>query len=438
MPGLLLVVALGVPLPLGLLADGEWWGEEVLGRHVLLAEAANADWSEDGVLGRILLKYPVIASEVYDRFRHLDLSEQVLLAKPAKPELVNQFRKGDPEKVKEALEQIEPVQLRGRRLRGASFIYALLPRADLRDAQLQGAMLFGAQLPGAQLSKAQLQGVQGGALLSLALGAQLPGANLREAQLQGAVLFLAQLQGTVLLFAQLQGADLTEAQLQGADLRDANLQGAKLTAAELQGADLRRHAHSLNSETALVEVRGASWTPLTEERLAEMRDVLNKTIGDAHQRKEALERIERAGERAGKGGVPPPILESCLIDSDVTPELNCKEKWLPGQIDGFRSKLFPALEELACQSFWTTRGLVSQIDPRETTSGRFGLAGRFAALLHDPECEPLSSLSEVDKNQIRALAKRENEHRGQSRAGKPAGEVPASPTPPPAIAPATP
>ena len=31
MPGLLLVVALGVPLPLGLLADGEWWEEELLG-----------------------------------------------------------------------------------------------------------------------------------------------------------------------------------------------------------------------------------------------------------------------------------------------------------------------------------------------------------------------------------------------------------------------
>ena len=34
MPGLLLVVALGVPLPLGLLADGEWW-EELLGANVV-------------------------------------------------------------------------------------------------------------------------------------------------------------------------------------------------------------------------------------------------------------------------------------------------------------------------------------------------------------------------------------------------------------------
>jgi hypothetical protein len=84
MPGLLLVVALGVPLPLGLLADGEWWEEEVLGRHVLLQDA-DAGWLEEGeesALGRILLKYPVVASEVYYGFRHLDLSEQVLLGKP--------------------------------------------------------------------------------------------------------------------------------------------------------------------------------------------------------------------------------------------------------------------------------------------------------------------------------------------------------------------
>ena len=96
MPGLLLVVALGVPLPLGLLADGEWWEEKLLAGNVVASEV------------------------VYDRYRLLDLSEQVLLAKPAKPELIDQFREGDPEKVKEALKQVERVKLRGRSLRGAS------------------------------------------------------------------------------------------------------------------------------------------------------------------------------------------------------------------------------------------------------------------------------------------------------------------------------
>jgi hypothetical protein len=116
MPGLLLVVALGVPLPLGLLADGEWWEEKLLAGHVLASDV------------------------VYHRFRFLNLSEQVLLAKPTKPELIAQFREGDPEKVEEAKE-VEQVKLRGRSLRGASFESALLPGADLREAQLQGAHL---------------------------------------------------------------------------------------------------------------------------------------------------------------------------------------------------------------------------------------------------------------------------------------------------------
>jgi hypothetical protein len=83
MPGLLLVVAIGVPLPLGLLAYGEWWERELLAGNLSTGYA------------------------VYGEFRRLRLSEQVLLAKPAKPELVAKFREGDPEKVKEALKQVE-------------------------------------------------------------------------------------------------------------------------------------------------------------------------------------------------------------------------------------------------------------------------------------------------------------------------------------------
>jgi hypothetical protein len=75
MPGLLLVVALGVPLPLGLFALGEWGEEELQPGYVV----------DSGLM-------------IYDRLRFLDLSEQVLLAKPAKPELIAQFREGNPEK----------------------------------------------------------------------------------------------------------------------------------------------------------------------------------------------------------------------------------------------------------------------------------------------------------------------------------------------------
>ena len=89
MPGLLLVVALGVPLPLGLLTAGEWWEEKLLGGKVVASKV------------------------VYDRFRFLDLSDQVLLAKPAKPELIAEFREGEPEKVKEALKRVERVKCAG-------------------------------------------------------------------------------------------------------------------------------------------------------------------------------------------------------------------------------------------------------------------------------------------------------------------------------------
>jgi hypothetical protein len=179
MPGLVLVVALGVPLPLGLLADGEWW-EELLGPNV------------------------VASVGIYDRFRHLELSEHVLLAKPAKPELVAQFREGDPGKVKDALKQVERVNLRRRGLRGALFKDALLPSADLQGARLEGANFWGAQLQRANLR-----------------GAQLQGAYLREAQLQRASLVGAELQGAYLGRAHLQGANMAGAQLQGAGLAKA-------------------------------------------------------------------------------------------------------------------------------------------------------------------------------------------------------------------------
>jgi hypothetical protein len=50
MLGPVLVVAFGVPFPLGLLADGEWWDEKLLGQQVLASDV------------------------VYKRFRFLDLS----------------------------------------------------------------------------------------------------------------------------------------------------------------------------------------------------------------------------------------------------------------------------------------------------------------------------------------------------------------------------
>ena len=344
MPGLLLVVALGAPLPLGLLADGEWWEEEVLG------------WQDVPLVGPRTevpverYRYPVVASEAYYRFRSLDLSEQVLLAKPAKPGLIAQLREGDPEKVAEALKQVEPVKLRGRSLRGAWFNGALLPGADLRFAQLRRADLTGAQLQGADLSEAKLQGaslyraqLQGADLVGAGLeaasllDAELQGAVLGITQLQGAELSGAKLQGATLREAQLQGADLYRAKLQGAELRYAQLEGADLSGAQLQGADLRYanlysaivddsavfgHEHG----TVLLDLRAASWTPLNAEQLANVRELLGK-VGYVGK---ALERIEHAGN----AGVPVPLLGSCLIDPEVTPGLKSRSQGPTGDKAG--------------------------------------------------------------------------------------------------------
>jgi hypothetical protein len=124
--------------------------------------------------------------------------------------------------------------------------------------------------------------------------------------------------------------------------------------------------------------------------------------------------------------MPPPLLGSCLIDPKVTPELKCQRQWLPAEIAVFQSELFPVLEKRACQFSWIARDLIQQTyHPEETPAGRFGLAGRFAALLEKEECEGLSSLPEADKDLIRAF--HDAEQRGELRAGKPTEEVPASP-----------
>ena len=322
------------------------------------------------------------------------------------------------------------------------------PGADLSLAQLQGANLWGAQLrariwgkPSCRVriwrSPGSRARIWWPSCRARTCREPSQGANLREAQLQGADLSLAWLDVTDLSLAQLQGANLREAQLEGAHLRGAQLQGADLRDAQLQGADLRYAglygALVEPSGTALLDLRAANWTPLDEERLAEIREVLHKTVANTEARKAALARIERAG----RAGLAPPIFESCLIDAEVTPGLTCQRQWLPAEIAAFQSELFPVLEKRACQFSWIARDLIQQTyHPEETPAGRFGLAGRFEALLEKEECEGLSSLPEADKDLIRAFD--EAEQRGELRAGKPAEEVPASPTPLPASEPAAP
>lgn len=207
-----------------------------------------------------------------------------------------------------------------------------------------------------------------------------------------------QLQGADLSGAELQLANLFGAKLQGANLFGAELQAAVLIKAELQGAVLRTAAlHGTivyKSDTELVDLRSARWAPLHDRQLTQLRELLGETIADTKWRDATLEHIERAAY----AGLAPTIFESCLSDPEVTPGLKCQRQWLPGEVEAFRSDLFPVLEKLACESVEIAGGL----------------------------------------NRIRGLAKREEEERqGQSGAGKPADEVPAPPNPPPANTPET-
>ena len=66
-------------------------------------------------------------------------------------------------------------------------------------------------------------------------------------------------------------------------------------------------------------------------------------------------------ERAAYAGLAPTIFESCLSDPEVTPGLKCQRQWLPGEVEAFRSDLFPVLEKLACESV-RDRGWSDQAD----------------------------------------------------------------------------
>jgi uncharacterized protein YjbI with pentapeptide repeats len=85
------------------------------------------------------------------KLRNLDLEREALLAKPARPETIADLRSTDFAARVVAQKSIEPVNLRGRGLRGANLRDALMPMAVLEGAQLQRAVLRDAQLQGANL-----------------------------------------------------------------------------------------------------------------------------------------------------------------------------------------------------------------------------------------------------------------------------------------------
>uniref|UniRef100_Q3AR89 Uncharacterized low-complexity proteins-like protein n=1 Tax=Chlorobium chlorochromatii (strain CaD3) TaxID=340177 RepID=Q3AR89_CHLCH len=397
---LVVTLFLGTLFPLAFMVDGEHLEK-------IIAKGENATF----------------LSNVLQDKRRLNLSEQHLFAKALKPEIITLISDG---KWKEALPQIEPINLQGRHLRHAELNQAMLLGADLRFADLQGAYLSDADLQGAYLSDADLQGahlrqaeLQGahlrqanlqGAYLRQAdlqdanlsytnlqgadfIGADLQGADLRFAHLQGANLFGAHLQGAYLFVAHLQGAYLSGAHLQGADLSAAHLQGADLFGANLYAADIRR------ANTTLVDAQNIRLEPLSEKEATELRTTLKPLIKDNEDYNEVAERIKKA--TAPHGEIP--YFESILAEKNTPLRYKkCYNAENSAERRAFTKQLHPYLVSLASQSPEIARGIIQQIPISEpNTSSRKGLAAELAKHLNDPKCKGLYELRDDEKEELR-------------------------------------
>lgn len=399
----------------------------------------------------------LISTLFLSEIRRLDLTEQVLLAKPPKPETLALLRS---EKWLEALDQTESVNLKGRSLRRAQLRGAFLTGGDLRETQLHGANLTNSQLQWVDLSWAQLQGADlslaqmQGALLSHATleGAvlervQLAGSNLSFARMQLSNLRHAQLQGTDLSYAMLQRADLMDAQLQGARLYYANLRGAILGPvrqdlegvtfnlagkvvsggwdARMEGADLRKaKVDDMNSFTKakLVDLRGMSLEPMTEVDLREL-ELLEKE--NARNRRLSLrEFLMSYPISASDNDGLTTKLDSCLATKSIP--LDCKRRFDPDkteQEEEFLGELHRYLAKLACKSPAIARGIIRQIpgiDDRDRTlsddsidlhliglsirySTRKGLQHQLKKHLDDAKCVGLHGLRNGEKDRLRMM-----------------------------------
>jgi uncharacterized protein YjbI with pentapeptide repeats len=329
-----------------------------------------------------------------------------------------------PGTVGENCPQLQNAFLVGARLEGAEFQNAQLQRATLDKAELRGVTLDGAQLQGASLVETNLQGA------SLA-GAEMQGAFLQSAKLQGAVLDTAQLQGANLEASRLQGASLAFTGLQGATLRGAylggalldqtRLHGAILDGASLMGASLQ---HPLVWRTS---VRGANGVPLvttpvtertppeavhpvgshgappdcvgredcdwTAKKFAELKQLVLDQLPDGLRRTQALQRI---------AAIDP--------DTSFAAEKNMADLWArwaqsPPATPAFDRNLSFAFQQAGCAKegapFVIHRWLDQFNEQRPDQPPRLRVMA--TAVLNEPDCPGLQSLSDDDKAKLRTL-----------------------------------
>lgn len=411
----LLLITIGLPIPLALTTMGE---------------------SLDLLFG---WTYPSFYFREYVSCRRLVLNQEVLLAKPASPDIVAQLQRGIGGDVKDGLAKVAHIKLQGRSLRYASLRTAVLSGAELQRTDLERAILSESHLEGANLDHANLKYANlAGAHLEDALGsdvdlqnahlgtAHLEGARLLYPDLKGAYMARVQMEGAYLDHADLIGADLTDANLRGASLQnadlayanleEADLEGADLEGADLQGANFRKanlvganlrnanlsRATFIDSKAYLVDVRGAEWGSDARIYLPDEcppdADWIEFTCKDSlkRQKESSMPRLRA------------PLFGSCLIDAKALSTISCEKLWLPDDLGSFQKQLHAMLEKLACNARPIAWTLIFDEKP-EVTDSRSGFREHMVALLDTGQCTALQGLSADESNAVRKGV-RESEH----------------------------
>jgi uncharacterized protein YjbI with pentapeptide repeats len=368
----LLVLAIGTLMPLALTAKGEWL-EKYLG---------DTNFSE---------------SARVKRFRTLNLTGQVILAKNGTPEIVGELRAGGA-RAKKALNQVVALNLKGRSLRGAELTNAVLTGADLSRADIAEAKLYGAHLEYTILDEANLS-------YANAMQAHLEGANLSKAKLEHACLYQANLQGVFLAKSEAAFADFESANLKGADLYDSKLDNANFLKARLEGANFF-YASLLSTNFGGSHIENTDLTRKNGVETGRPYSMSECRWQWAWPRGEAWSRLEfiLKGEPMKKQefrlkntrNVSNIIMDLCTAGVDT--KVDCGQTMDPPSEKAFKRHLYSQLMKYACESpaIATTLLLQSYAE----TSRRAGFPEPKGSKDSDWSCDVMETLSQEDVSKL--------------------------------------
>ena len=301
----ILVIALGAPLPLLFILDGEQWEAGIIKMNRSLSLAITRSLPEKALWENLAeaeelaraQKYVFASEYVYAPLRSLNLREQSLFAKPPSSATIQYLREGDPQNVLQLLPQLDKINLQKRSLRSADLQGSIISGADLRNAQLQGANFQSARLQGANMRGANLQGanlqsvemqgadvsdawlVRANFTLARAQGAWFDSASMYAVDASGTDMRAASFDGAELSGANLRHSDLQGATFIGARLWEADFSQANLTAVDLRSASLHGALFG-QAKTVLVDLRGITWGDASDESTSFVEEWVTRTDPD--------------------------------------------------------------------------------------------------------------------------------------------------------------